>query len=395
MIAPLIFDTALSCQDRLHLRHKIKGMRIDFKKSSVFTSHIISGSSPGNLWNLLSDNNFQIDLRYLPKLLLALPIILLNIPFIGLEKLLFSKKIRNTAVKQPIFIIGYPRSGTTYLMYLMSKDQQFAFCRMFECMGPHVIFTFGKVLRGIAKMVLPKKRPMDNLELGADLPKEEEFALGNMSVASMANALYFPKRFSTYFDRFVLFNGNDQDKSSFKVNMNWLFKKLTLKNNGKRLLLKSPFNTGRIKLLLEMYPDAKFIHIHRHPHKVFASNEKLYESVIPQVAFHTVSDAEMERHIFYTYHQTMERYFHDSSLLQNNQLFEMSYDDFISNPISIFKKMYSQLEIENFASALPLIEKEVAGYKNYKANIHNDDEGKRDRVYKELSGIYEKLGYSK
>lgn len=370
-------------------------MHLDFKKAPLFTSHIISGSSLRNLWALLSDNHFRIERRFLPKLLLSIPIILLNIPFIGLEKLLFSQKIRNTPVKKPVFILGYPRSGTTYLMYLMSKDPQFAFCRMYECMGPHVIFTFGPVLRKIAQLVLPRKRPMDNLELGADLPKEEEFALGNMGVASMANAIYFPQRFSEYFNRFVLFNGTKNDKISFVNNLTWLFRKLTLRNKGKRLLLKSPFNTGRLKLLLELYPDAKFIHIHRHPYKVFSSNENLYESVIPQVAFQSVSDQEMEAHIFYTYRQTMDKYFRDKVLLDSRQLFEIGYDDFVAEPVSILKKIYSQLEIGNVDAALPLIQKEVAGYKNYQPNYHHNDETKRELVYNKLSEIYQKLGYVK
>ncbi len=370
-------------------------MQIDFKKAPLFTAHIISGSSLRGVLKLLSDNNYRIESRFLPKLLLSIPVILLNIPFIGLEKLLFSKRINKTPVKKPVFILGYPRSGTTYLMYLMSKDPQFAFCRMHECMGPHVMFTFGPVLRKIAQLVLPGKRPMDNLELGADLPKEEEFALGNMGIASMANAIYFPNRFSDYFNRFVLFNGNKNDKIEFINNLSWLFRKLTLRNNGKRLLLKSPFNTGRLKMLLELYPDAKFIHIHRHPYKVFSSNEKLYEHVLPQVAFHSVNDSEMEGHIIYTYRQTMERYFKDRNLLDPQQLFEVSYEDFIADPVSNLKKIYSQLEIENFDGALPFIENEVAGYKNYQPNYHHNDEIKKERVYGELGEIYQQLGYKK
>ncbi len=370
-------------------------MQIDFKNSPIFTSHIISGSSLGNLWNLLADNKFRIEARFLPKLLLSLPIVFLNIPFVLIEKLLYSKKIKSTNVRQPVFILGYPRSGTTYLMYLMSKDPQFAFTKMYECMGPHVIFTFGEVLRFIAGKVLPKKRPMDNLELGADVPKEEEFALGNMGVESMANAIYFPKRFSEYFDRFVLFKGPAQERRNFEKNLTWLLKKITLKNRDKRLLLKSPFNTGRIKTLMALYPDAKFIHIHRHPYSVFSSNEKLYESVIPQVAFHKISDAEMDQHIFYTYRETMKSYFREKELLNKNQLFEMSYLDFIANPMAILKNVYSQLELGNFEDAEPHLEKEVKGYTNYKANQHHDDTIKKERVYDEWKEAYERLGYEK
>jgi len=39
----------------------------------------------------------------------------------------------------------------------------------------------------------------------------------------------------------------------------------------KRLLLKSPVHTARIKLLLKLFPDAQFVYIHRNPYDVFRS----------------------------------------------------------------------------------------------------------------------------
>lgn len=57
-------------------------------------------------------------------------------------------------------------------------------------------------------------------------------------------------------------------------------KKITLKNKltkgekaakDLRLLIKSPVHTARVKLLLELFPDAQFIYIHRHPFDVFKS----------------------------------------------------------------------------------------------------------------------------
>ena len=38
-----------------------------------------------------------------------------------------------------------------------------------------------------------------------------------------------------------------------------------------RLLIKSPVHTGRVKLLLDLFPNAQFIYIHRNPYQVFKS----------------------------------------------------------------------------------------------------------------------------
>ena len=40
-------------------------------------------------------------------------------------------------------------------------------------------------------------------------------------------------------------------------------KTVTYDNNGRRLILKNPPNSTRIKQLLDIFPDAKFIHILR------------------------------------------------------------------------------------------------------------------------------------
>jgi hypothetical protein len=41
----------------------------------------------------------------------------------------------------------------------------------------------------------------------------------------------------------------------------YLLKKETLYRDGKRLVLKNPANTARVTLLLEMFPNARFVHI--------------------------------------------------------------------------------------------------------------------------------------
>lgn len=50
-----------------------------------------------------------------------------------------------------------------------------------------------------------------------------------------------------------------------------LMRKLSLRCGGKRLLLKSPCHTARVGLLLELFPDAQFVYIHRDPLTVYQS----------------------------------------------------------------------------------------------------------------------------
>ncbi len=365
-------------------------MNIDFKSASASGSHILSGSSLRNLWNLLADNVFRIERQYLPKLMQCALFAALNIPFALAESLLYNRRLKKTPIQPPVFILGYPRSGTTYLFYMLSKDPRLAFCKTYECMGPNVMFTFGWALRRIGRRALPKKRHMDNLPLGADLPKEEEFALCNMGIESMANGCYFPKRFSEYFDRFVLFNGPEREKRNWIKNYTWLLKKLTLKNRGKRLLLKSPFNTGRVKVLTEMFPEARFIHIHRHPYAVYSSNARLYEGILPKLTFHEIAN-----HVFYTYKATLEQFFKEKSAIPKANLVEIAYEEFFDNQIDTLRRIYAQLELGDFETVRPIFEKEMRQYDDYQTNTYRLTPEKEAEVYDKWRFAFEVFGYDR
>jgi len=370
-------------------------MNINFDKKPYTTNHILSGSSLSNFYRILADNNFNVDRRYYPKLLKSLLIVLLSIPNLILEKIIFNSRIRKTKIESPVFILGYPRSGTTYLVYLLSKDKKFAFCKTYECLGPHVIFTFGRVLKFIAKRALPKTRPMDNMALGATLPKEEEFAIGNMGIESMASALYFPAKSSEYVDRFVLFKGNPKEKENWKRNHSFFLKKISFKNIGKRLLLKSPFDTGRVNEILEVYPDAKFIHIHRHPYAVYSSNEELFEGVLPQTAFHCIGNEEMEQHLLYSYKATYRKYFAERELIPKKNLYEVSYEDFIGNELNYLENIYSQLELGDFKELKLVYIKELAKHKSYQTNRYSLTNEQEETVYREWKFAFDAFGYGR
>jgi hypothetical protein len=251
------------------------------------------------------------------------------------------------------------------------------------------------MLRQIAKSVLPPKRHMDNLPMGADLPKEVEFAMCNIGIESMSNGCFFPKKFSTYFDRFVLFQGPEKELRNWKKNYLWFLKKLTLKNKGKRLLLKSPFNTGRIKILLELFPDAKFIFIHRHPFNVFSSNGRLYEGILPKLAFHEISDEEMEQHVFYTYRETMKAYLEQKELIPQGNLLEIAYEAYFKDQKTHLKRIYDQLQLGNVDHIWPTFEAEIRKYDNYKTNKYQLTEAEEEKVYQHWQIAFQTFGYHK
>ena len=70
-------------------------------------------------------------------------------------------------------------------------------------------------------------------------------------------------------------------------------KKLTLEHD-RPMLLKSPPHTGRIKLLLELFPDARFVHIRRNPYTVFQSTRHLNEVLTRSLQFQRPDPADLD-----------------------------------------------------------------------------------------------------
>jgi len=65
----------------------------------------------------------------------------------------------------------------------------------------------------------------------------------------------------------------------------------------RRLLLKSPCHTGRVKLLLELFPDAKFVYIHRDPYEVFLSGAHMASTTYGYMFLQRPTDEMLQEYI--------------------------------------------------------------------------------------------------
>src|SRR5439155_10948162 len=107
--------------------------------------------------------------------------------------------------------------------------------------------------------IIPRRRPMDNVAIGMSEPHEDEFALNCLTQMSFFNSWAFPRR-AAYYDRFLTLRDCSREEIARWQNaLRWFVQKLTYKHS-RLLILKSPPHTGRIRLILDVYPDEKFVH---------------------------------------------------------------------------------------------------------------------------------------
>jgi hypothetical protein len=165
----------------------------------------------------------------------------------------------------PIFILGLPRSGTSILYKMLSET------KTVNCVTSYHVIQYDQILNnhihGIeaeAKTQINdyfdkiklKDRGMDKLKIYADFPEEYGYILG---------------------------------KQTYKMNIvpenRFLFIQLCKKiqyisENDKPLLLKNPYDFMNVSLIKNIFPNAKFIFISRHPEQILNSSMNAIRSLL-------------------------------------------------------------------------------------------------------------------
>lgn len=286
------------------------------------------------------------------------------------ERVFVEPKVAATEIKHPpIFVIGHWRTGTTHLHNLLSLDPTLAYVSTFQTLAPECSVLGHRTLRPLVMRNMPPTRPMDNMPLGADLPQEEEFAVANRSLCSMYAGFYFPQKFEELFDKFGLFNRtSESEKAEWERVYRWVLQKATLLGNGKRLVLKNPVNTGRIPELLALFPDAKFIHIHRSPYEVYNSTRKLYQTVLDQLSLQSFDAADVDRFVVTFYRGLLNRLFATREQVPPGNYAEVAYNDLIERPQQELARLYAELALPSYAETRPYVDRYLDRQRGYQPN---------------------------
>ena len=373
--------------------HPVK-IHIGRERYLSFSATTLVGADAGTWLGILRRYGRGISWPFIPKAILLTWVVLINMPVVWWERLRYDRRIRRTKVTAPLFIIGHQRSGTTYLHYLVGKDPQFGYLSVKESFMPWVYLTLAPLLRRMYARALPEKRPMDDLRMGIDLPTEPEYSLGNMTPSTMIPGYYFPRRMLEVFRRNVLFE-DDAARQDWQRTLRYFMQKLTLRHGGRPIVLKSPENLARVKEILEVFPDARFLHIMRDPYRVFFSTERLYGITLPLVTMQHVSGEELEESLLASYELMFAKFFRDKAGIPPGQLAEVRYEDLIGNEEAALERAYRELGIGGFEEARPHIRAEVSSYAGYRTNTYSYPPERMSMVRERWGAVFDALGYPK
>ncbi|MFW9925039.1 MAG: sulfotransferase [Candidatus Thorarchaeota archaeon] len=356
----------------------------------------LAGMSGINIWRLLLQNKFRIHPKYWLRFWYAIALSSVCLPLRIVEKIRFDRKIKKTKIEtDPLFIVGHYRTGTTHLITLLSHDKNKGYVSNLEAYAPHFFLAFHKFTKNLMDMSLPETRPMDNVIMGSDEPTEEEYAIGAMDKYGFYNGFIFPRNFKLYSKYNSFKECSTKDLERWKKSYNYFLKKMTLKYKGKMLFLKNPASTYRIKYLLEMFPNAKFIHIYRNPYNMYPSTLKFFREVFAIYTLQKWDDEEMQQGILDNYRQMYEIFNEERKLIPKENLIEIQYEEFIKDPMNYANKIYKDLHIDGFEEAKEAFQKYVNSQKTYQPNTHKISDEIISKVNRNWDFIREQHGYER
>lgn len=312
----------------------------------------LAGYSFGDWWRLLAENCWSVSPRFWPRAAFITLCTPLNSLQHRIEELRYGRQLNETAIQPPIFILGHWRGGTTHLQRLLALDERFVSPSMVETLFPHGLISGGP-MGFFMGAFLPKNRVVDQVKLGIGEPFEDEFALLLLTRRSPYLGWTFPRRQREHEAR--LFLDDPQDAESWKRAFKRFIAKMTLKH-GKPVLLKSPPHTARIRHLISLFPDARFVHIHRHPIEVFWSTCRLLEEGIDGLRLQWPPSASVYEEVIDRYARMYHRFFEETSLIPREQWAEVSYADLVAKPLDVLETIYRKLDLDEFAAVRPLVE---------------------------------------
>ncbi len=353
-----------------------------------------AGITTGRWFRVLRDIRFQVDFPYWGRTATITSYCIPNYFLSWMERLIYTRRVRSAKVEPPLFILGIWRSGTTHLHNLLAQDSRLAYPNTYQVYYPRSFLLTEKFYRRLLDFFLPATRPQDNMAITMGHPQEDEFAICCLTGLSPMMGWVAP-RMAEFYDRYLtLREATPAERETWKSALFGFVQKLSFKY-GKPLVLKSPAHTCRIKLLLELFPDARFVHIHRNPYEVYQSTVHTIRAVIPWWTLQRPNFSDLEERTIRQYRQVYDAFFEERGLITKGHFHELSYEALEKDPIGQLRVLYEALGLPDFEIAAPALRKYVECQTNYKKNAFQElSPGIRGRLASEWRRSFEEWGYA-
>ncbi|ODR04645.1 hypothetical protein BHQ21_16610 [Mycobacterium sherrisii] len=310
-----------------------------------------------------------------------------------LQTIVFGRRVAETViVDAPIFIVGHWRTGTTMLHEMLVLDEDHTGPTTYECIAPHHFLLTERFAR-FAEFLTSKHRAMDNMDLSLAHPQEDEFAWCMLGLPSPYLTIAFPNRPTQ--DTHYL----DMDQLSPRELNRWKrtlfrFVQQVYFCRRKTVVLKSPTHSFRIKVLLEVFPQAKFIHIVRNPYVVYPSTVNLFKAFSRVHGLQRPTFDGLDETVLSTYVELYRKLDEGREIVDPSRFYEVRYEDLVKDPEGQLRRLYEHLKLGDFESYLPRLRKYLSDKATYRTNSYPMTSEQRAVVSERWGEFIERYGYA-
>jgi len=361
------------------------------------TDQLITGIELQDWLKLLGRNRYRVDPTYLHRAAFIGGMSLGTSVMGRIEDARYGRKLANTEIDpEPLFVIGHWRSGTTHLHNLLGRLPGHTYPTVYQCIFPTCFLSTENVVPSLTSKLMDDTRTYDNVKHGWSEAAEDEIALAKMTGLSPYIAFMFPGN-SLEYERYVDFvECRTDERETWKEAFRYFLKKIMLQTGGDRVVVKSCTHTARIRLLLEMFPNAKFVHIHRHPYEVFASTLHMRSHTDWENFFHLPEqDPEVLRsqQTLQLGQRIFDRVTQDRHLIPEGNLIEVPYEELCGHELETVERIYDQFGLPGWERAKPVLDDYVASLGDYKRNKLRLPKKARAQVYDYWRASFDAYGY--
>jgi hypothetical protein len=314
-------------------------------------------------------------------------------------------------VKSPVYIIGNPRSGTTFLHRLLSLDSRFTSMDLYQSIFPSVaLYRLMNEARAVDKAV---GRPLERLtrrlsqrafggwagihRTRLSEPEEDE-QLFVYSMLTPVVTLLFP-----FFDELGHVGYVDRMSSKTRERLmadylGSLRRHMFAEGGHKTLLVKNTAVTGRLEATISAMPDIRFIHMIRHPYDTIASLLSMYTVTWRRLAPQAAESIESYRalaDLFCDYYRSRLQIL---DAIPSSQVVDVRFDDLVHDPERTVRRIYEALDLDTsgeFTNLLEAATRRSRGYQSHHQYTLEDFGMTRDEIYDRLADVFEAYGFDR
>jgi Sulfotransferase family len=245
--------------------------------------------------------------------------------------------ISRQEIRQPLFIVGLPRSGTTILHTLLAADPAHQAPLTWEVIFPTLEgrddrTRIRQVERSLAALqwLAPTFRQVH--AVGAELPQECVGLLGLSLLSDQFDTMYRVPSYRSWFLK--------QDMLP-AYQWHWKFlQHLQHRHGSRRWILKAPVHMFALRTLLSIYPDAIFVQAHRDPAQAITSVSSLI-AILRSIFSDRVDPVETGRDALQYWATTMAAFLEERDRLPAGRIYDLDYREVRRDPIAAVQQVYA------------------------------------------------------